>query len=39
MNTTIEDCDITCFRLKVITAPVNKIIKNSKVKVISEIRE
>lgn len=36
VNTTIEDCDVTALKLKVVTASVDDIIKNSKVRVTSE---
>lgn len=36
VNTTIEDCDVTVYKLKIVTAKVDDIIRNSKVRVTSE---
>lgn len=35
-NTIIEDCDVTVYKLKIVTAKVDDIIRNSKVRVTSE---
>lgn len=38
-NTTIEDCNITCLRLNVVTTSVDDIIRNSKLKITSNNKE